>query len=289
MVEKYLLGDPNGALYVLPMADAGGGVAATGKLSFTGPATAAGSLSLYIAGNLVTVAVTAAMTAASWPPPPSPPSMPGSAPMAWLAAGQRRGRWRQCLRGRSDRPQQGHPGQRIDLRLNYYGALSSEAVPAGITVAITAMANGATDPDITGLDAILGDENYDFIAVPWSTATQLNALQTLMANRRPLVLQPQDYGHVWAAKQDADATGATNIAFGLTRNDPHLTCVSYEPAPTAPWLVASAFMAAAANSLRADPARPLQTLTVEGIWPLPRAAATPGRPRTPSCRAAWLS
>jgi phage tail sheath gpL-like len=40
------------------------------------------------------------------------------------------------------------------------------------------MTNGATDPDITGLDAILGDFNYDFIAIPWSTATQLNAMQT---------------------------------------------------------------------------------------------------------------
>jgi phage tail sheath gpL-like len=266
MVEKYLQGDPNGALYALPLADAGGGVAATGKLSFTGPATAAGALSLYIAGNLVSVAVTAAMTA------PNLATAVAAAINAWISANGVALPVSAVVDGVNNfdvnltARNKGTQGNGIDIRLNYFGPASNEATPAGITVAVTAMTNGATDPDITGLDAILGDENYDFIAVPWSSATQLNALQTLMANATGRwSFNRQDYGHVWAAKPDADATGATNIAFGATRNDPHVTLVSYEPAPTAPWLVAAAFMAAAAPSLRADPARPLQTLTVQGI------------------------
>jgi phage tail sheath gpL-like len=46
---------PFGELWCLPLADAGGAVAAAGSIAFTGPATAAGVLSLYIAGVLVSV------------------------------------------------------------------------------------------------------------------------------------------------------------------------------------------------------------------------------------------
>lgn len=266
MIEKYLTADPNGALYALPLADAGGAVAAGGNLSFTGPATAAGSLALYIAGRSVPVAVTAAMTAAQLA------TAVIAAVNAWTSANgvllpvtaavDGVNNFQVNLTARN----KGTQGNSIDLRLNYYGAQGNEATPAGITCAITAMAAGAADPDLTGLDAILGDTNYDFIAIPWSTPAQFNAMQTLMANAAGRwSYNRQDYGHVWAAKLDADATGGTNITFGLTRNDPHLTCVSYEPSPPTPWDVAASFMGAAAQSLRADPARPLQTLSVPGI------------------------
>lgn len=266
MVEEYLASDPVGALYVLPLADAGGGVAATGSISLTGPATAAGTLSLYVAGRLVQVAVTVGMTAAQLA------TAAVAAINAWIssngvllpatAAVDVVNNFQVDFTARN----KGTQGNSIDLRLNYFGTQSNEATPAGITAAVTPMANGAGDPDITGLDAILGDFNYDFIAIPWSTATQLNATQTLMANATGRwSFNRQDYGHIWAAKMDVDATGATNITFGATRNDPHATVVSYEPAPSPPWLVAAGFMGTAAQSLRADPARPLQTLTIPGI------------------------
>lgn len=271
MVEKYLGADPNGALYVLPMADAGGAVAAAGQILFTGPATAAGSLALYIAGRSVAVAVTAGMTAAqlatavaaaitAWVSP-NGVALPVSAAVDGVIPAQVN------LTAKN----KGTQGNSIDIRLNYFGAQGNEATPAGITAAVTAMAAGATDPDLTGLDAILGDFNYDFIAIPWNTAPQLNAMKTLMANDTGRwSYNRQDFGGVWAAKMDADATGATNIAFGITRNDPHVTCVSYEPAPPAPWDVAAAYMGAAADSLRADPARPLQTLSVPGLLAPPK-------------------
>jgi phage tail sheath gpL-like len=266
MVEEYFAADPNGALYVMPLADAGGAVAATGNISFTGPATAAGTLSLYIAGKLVQVAVAAGMTAQqlataviaainAWISPNGV-----ALPVSALVNGVNN--FQVDLTARN----KGTQGNSIDVRLNYYGVLGGEATPAGIVMAVTAMAAGAGDPDITGLDPILGDFNYDFIAIPWSTAGQLNATQTLMANATGRwAFNRQVYGHIWAAKMDVDATGATNIAFGITRNDPHATVVSYEPAPSPPWAVSAGFMGTAAQSLRADPARPLQTLTIPGL------------------------
>jgi phage tail sheath gpL-like len=58
MLDMYRLSDPTGELWCMAVADAGGGVAATGTITVTGPATAAGTINLYIAGQRV---------------PPSPP------------------------------------------------------------------------------------------------------------------------------------------------------------------------------------------------------------------------
>lgn len=270
MVEAYLSKDSAAPLYILPLADDGAGVAATGNLSFTGPATAAGTLALYIAGQSVPVAVTAAMTAAQLA------TAVIAAITAWksangvflpvTAAVDGVNNFQVNLTARN----KGTPGNSIDLRLNYRGPQGGEATPAGINVAVTPMANGATDPSLATLDGILGDTNYDFIGHPWSSAAQLNSLQTLMASR--WAFNRQVYGHTWAAKMDADATGATNLAFGATRNDPHAEVTSYEPAPAAPWVVAAGFMASGAISLRADPNRPLQTLGVTGPLAPPMTA-----------------
>ncbi|WP_415427284.1 hypothetical protein, partial [Staphylococcus borealis] len=51
--------------WYLPVADDGGASAATGSITFGGPANGAGVLNLYIAGQLVTVAVAAGATAAT--------------------------------------------------------------------------------------------------------------------------------------------------------------------------------------------------------------------------------
>lgn len=270
MVEAYLSKDSAAPLYILPLADDGAGVAAIGSLSFTGPATAAGTLALYIAGQAVPVAVTSGMTATQlataviaaingWK------SANGVA-LPVTAAVDGTHAYQVNLTANN----KGTHGNSIDLRLNYFGAQGGEATPVGITLAITAMATGATDPSLAGLDAILGDTNYDFIAHPWSTTAQLNSLQTLMAGR--WAFNRQVYGHTWGAKMDADATGATNLTFGATRNDPHAEVTSYEPAPSAPWVVAAGFMAAGALALRADPNRPIQTLGITGPLPPPVTA-----------------
>lgn len=273
MVEEYLAADPNGALYVLPLADAGGSVAASGSLTFTGTATTTGVLDLYIANQNVPVAVPAAMTAAQLA------TASAAAINAWMSTNGVKLPVTAAVDGETPSKvnltanNKGTPGNSIDIRLNYYGPTDNELTPAGISVAIVAMTNGATDPDLTGLDAILGDENYDFIAVPWSSVAALNALQTLMSDDTGRwSFNRQDFGGVWAAKMDADATGATNIAFGQTRNDRHMTVISYEPSPPPPWLVAAGFMGAAAQSLRADPARPVQTLGIPALLAPPKTA-----------------
>ncbi len=59
----YRLMDPFGEVWLGPLADAGAGTAATGNISFTGPATAAGTLPLYLMGVSIPVAVNSGDTA----------------------------------------------------------------------------------------------------------------------------------------------------------------------------------------------------------------------------------
>ena len=62
MVEAYRKVDSFGQLVVIPVAD-GSGTAATGKVTCTGTAAEAGTISLYIGSDRVQVAVTEKMTA----------------------------------------------------------------------------------------------------------------------------------------------------------------------------------------------------------------------------------
>ena len=57
MHKKYRMQDPFGEVWCIAVADAGAGTAATGTITVTGPALAAGTICLYIAGQKVTVGV----------------------------------------------------------------------------------------------------------------------------------------------------------------------------------------------------------------------------------------
>jgi phage tail sheath gpL-like len=56
MVAAARVADPFGLFYCLPLADAGGAVAATGTITVSTPPTAAGSIPLYIGDKKVSVA-----------------------------------------------------------------------------------------------------------------------------------------------------------------------------------------------------------------------------------------
>jgi phage tail sheath gpL-like len=265
MVQAYRLADPFGELWCLPLADAGGSTAATGSIAFTGTATAAGVLALYLADVAVPVPVPVGTTAAQLA------TAAAAAINANLSLPATAAPSTGTVNLTADN--KGTLGNSIDLRLNYYGMQQGESTPPGITAVITAMSGGATDPDLSGLDAILGDVDYDFIGLPgYAGATQLNSIQTLMSNQSGRWSWTRaNYGHVWTAKMDADATGATNLAFGAGRNDPHVTCVTYEPAPPPPWAVAATWLGAVSPALKADPARPVQTLTLPGLLAPPKS------------------
>ena len=73
----------------------------------------------------------------------------------------------------------------------------------------------------------------------------------------------QLYGHIFSAQR---GTYASLIAFGSTRNGAQTSIMGFEtasPSPCYEW--AAAYCSKAQRALINDPARPLQTLTLEGI------------------------
>lgn len=64
MTAAYRKRDTFGEVWYLPLADDPSSVAATGSLNFTSVPTVTGVLSLYVAGRIVSLAVTPSMTAA---------------------------------------------------------------------------------------------------------------------------------------------------------------------------------------------------------------------------------
>lgn len=266
MAEAYFKNDRRGVVYAVALDDVGAGSAAQGVIGVTGTATESGTISLYIGGRLVPIpvavgddanAVTASiltyLTEGSYYAD-LPVTSSEIAPITLTAK------------------HKGTLGNGIDIRLNWGGEEAGEKTPAGLTISITPMAGGATDPDVADAIAAVGDESFDFIVQPYALATPLDAWRDLLAERWEY--DQQIYGCVFSAKV---GTHGALTTLGLTRNDPHMVIPGLYDTPTPAWEFAAAYAArcAAGNAgdgLRDDPARPLQTLPLVGVKAPPMAS-----------------
>lgn len=237
------------------LADNGAGVAATGTLTFTGPATEAGTLSLYVGGTRVSVAVAdgdtaaevataivAAITANANLPVTAAVGGAGSEHIVTVTARNK-----------------GTCGNDIDLRLNYQ---DTEKTPAGVAVAFVALASGATNPVLTGLITAMGDTWFQVIAHPYTDATSLTALETELESRFGPTRMVDG-----VAITSAAGSQSTLSTLGDTRNSPHNIIVAQpgEDPLTPPAEFAAAVAGVVALNVPADPARPLQTLAILGV------------------------
>lgn len=261
MVAAYRNVDSFGQLVVIPLADNDSGVAATGTVTITGTATESGTLNLYVGSTRIQVAVSEDDTA----------SAIGSAianeitALKDLPVTATSAEGVVTLTARND----GTLGNDIRIALNLRGEINGETTPAGVGVAIEAMAGGTKDPTI-GTDVIkaMGDERYDFIATPYSDTAVLDTLATEMGDSSGRwSYTRQIYGHVYAAKR---GTIETLKAFGKARNDQHCTIVGIEPTlPSGLEEVLAAYVARTSVFISADPARPTQTGALTGIMAAP--------------------
>lgn len=155
----------------------------------------------------------------------------------------------------------GTAGNNIDVRLNYQ---DGDATPAGVSVAISAMGSGATNPTLTGLISAMGDTWYQVIAHPYTDATNLTALETELSSRFG-PMRMIDGVAITSATGSVSALGT----LGDTRNSQHSHIVSQPGAnPLIPPVEFAAGVAAvAAYYGNIDPARPMQTLPVVGMLP----------------------
>lgn len=257
----YRKSDPTGEVWCLPVADAGAGVAATGTITVTGPATAAGTINLYIAGQNVQVAVgstdtantiatsiNAAINAAlDLPVTSTVATNVVTLTCAWKGA----------------------TGNDIMVLDSFRGEPGGEALPTGVALAYVAMASGATNPLLTAAITAMGDDPYDFVIHPYTDSTSLDALATEYGDASGRwSWSRQIYGHCYTALRGT--LSALTTAGGL-RNDPHQTIAAIDAdCPHPNWEYAASYGARNAVFIAADPARPTQTGQLTGLL-APRA------------------
>jgi len=164
----------------------------------------------------------------------------------------------------------GAHGNDIDLRLNYLGSAGGEQTPAGLALTISPMSAGAGAPDLTDALANLGDQTFDFIVNPYTDTTSLDAVKAFLSDGTGRwSYASQLYGHSLGVL--AGTLGQLTAA-GEARNDQHASLVGIYDSPTPAYIWSAAVYGAIAGSLRNDPGRPLQTLTVSGVLAPPLAS-----------------
>jgi phage tail sheath gpL-like len=262
MTAAYVAADSLGETWFLPLADASGAVAASGTVRFTGSPTSTGVLSLYIAGQFLSLTVVTGETPADIATAlVSLVTATSSLPVTATATTDT-----VTLTAKN----KGAGGNEIDLRLNYLGSASGQATPAGLTVALTQMTGGAANPTLSAALANLGDEPFDFIVCPYTDTASLDALKSLLNDQTGRwSYASQIYGHVFAAQRGTLSTLATA---GNARNNQHESIMGFYDSPSPAWIWAADVAGTAAVSLRADPGRPLQTLATSTVLAPPSAS-----------------
>lgn len=249
MAATFMAANPSAEVWVIPVADDAGATAATGTVTFTAAATAAGRMAFYIGGRRVTFTVAAgdavgtlaaSLVAAVTAHPDLPVTAAAAAGVVTLTARNK-----------------GTQGNSIDVRANFN---RDDATPAGVAFAIVAMSAGATDPSVTAAIGLMGDEPFDAVVVPWTSATNRTALLAELTSR-------------WGAERALDGllfqamvgSQGTLAAAGAALNSPYETILGMK-APLQPvWELAAAYAAIVLRYGGEDPARPFQTLALPGL------------------------
>jgi phage tail sheath gpL-like len=227
------------------------GAAATGTITTTGPSTAAGTISLYVGGTLVSVAVANGKS-----------------------ANEVAGLIKDAITADTDLPvtasvadnvvtvtfrHKGLAGNELNVRANYQ---DGEALPAGVTLTIVQLANGTTSPALSTLISNLGDNWYHVWAHPYTDSDSLTAIEAELASRFDAMRMID--GVAFTAKEASHSNLST---LGGTRNSPHSCIVACNGSPTPPFEIAAAVLAEAAKAGAADPARPFQTIPLTWVKP----------------------
>lgn len=259
MMTAYLANDISAEIWILPLSDgATGTTAATGKLQVVTAAAATGVLSLYIAGVRVQLTVVS-----------TDDNVAVAAAIAALINSQSKLPVTAAVDGESTdtvtltAKNKGAHGNSIDIRLNYQGAAGGEETPQGMELAITPMSSGAGAPVLTDALGNLQDRAFDFIVNPYTDTTSLDAVKEFLSDATGRWSYAQQlYGHSFGAL--AGTYGSLSAA-GEARNNQHETLLGINGSPTPAYLWAAALTGAIAPSLRNDPGRPIQTLTISGV------------------------
>src|SRR5262252_2969964 len=249
----------------LPVAEPAGAVAATGTITITQSPTEAGTIHLYIAGTHVPVNVMATDTPTNIASaivsaisslyvdggPALPVTATAAAGVVTLTA-----HWK------------GVGGNEITVMQNYYGTLGSEITPPGLGITLPAsglLSGGTGTPTMTNAIGNIQPLDFEYVAMPYTDSNSLFAWDQEygMSDQGRWGWQRQKFGHIFCAKR---GTYSALLTFGDTLNSPVESVLAMEQTmPSPAFEVTAAYAAKAQRALINDPARPLQTLSLNNI------------------------
>lgn len=229
-----------------------GGVAASGTITVTGPATEAGTIVLYLGGERITVGVNSGDTATAIADAiadeiTANPDLPVTAAVGGVG--------NEHIVTVTFR-HKGTAGNSYDIRHSFH---DGEELPAGVGLAIVAMAAGATNPTLTNLIAAMANLWFQVWTHPYTDATSLAAIEAELADRFGPMRSMDG-----VAITSASGSFSTLTTLGGGRNSQHSLIVAQPGASTLtpPMEFAAEVAALVALHGAADPARPFQTLAM---------------------------
>ncbi|HEY7420183.1 MAG TPA: phage tail sheath C-terminal domain-containing protein [Ktedonobacteraceae bacterium] len=246
--------------WCLPVAEPAG-AAATGTITVASAATEAGIYDVYIAGQHASTVVNVGDTldeiatniaAAINENLDMPVTAAAAAAVVTVTC-----RWK------------GTAGNDITLQDTYYRGIGGQEMPIGMAVTYSAatLAGGTGVPDFTTAISNLGEMEAEFVALPFTDSNSLLAWETEFGftDSGRWGWMRQKFGGIWSAYR---GLYSACLAFGQSRNSPQVSAMAIEPlVPSPVYEVAAAYTAKAARGYTNDPARPLQSLHLDGILP----------------------
>lgn len=238
-------------IYALPIPDNGSASAAEGSITVEGTASSHGTIALFITNQKISVPVTlgdsandvaAAIAAALSADVNLPVTATPSGPVIYFTA-----KWK------------GETGNAITIKRDLDDSDSLQE-PTGITLTISDMTGGATDPDPTDAFEALGAGFFTFIAYPYATSGNLAILEAYGAARVMPDVKKPFVGMIGNVEPRADF-----LTTAEGRNSAWTTLVNVEGSPSLPCEIAASAASICAASSEANPARPWKTLPLSGI------------------------
>lgn len=254
--------NPNTEKWAIALDDVGGGTAASGSITVTASGVVGGTLSLYMGGVLVPVTVVtgddddniaAAIIAAI--------NANTEIPVTAVVDGS------DDAKVNLTYDHKGLVGNKYDIRLNYAGPSAGEVTPTGVSLNIVQLASGATDPDVATAFAVMPDQIFNYIVMPYIASANLNAADAEMTSRWNAMRMLD--GHVFVSDRGSVGTMST---LGNGRNGPHVSLFDAgNNSPTPPYLWVAALTGQVAAQASVDPALPFNGLVLNDVLAPPQA------------------
>lgn len=249
MARAWLASNRVTELWVVGVGDAGGATAAAYTITVTVTTAVAGTIFLSICGELLQVPVSAAqaqnsIAAAINTAINAAVGLPVTSGVASNVV---------TVTARNG----GTCGNSIDIRANYN---AGETLPSGVSLAFAQTVQGATDPTIADVLAVIGDTWFNRFAMGWRNTATLSAIDAELESRWG-PMRPIDGRAVFGARD----SHANLVTLGASLNSKHTVIVGRYRAASAEWEYAAALAAVTALYAQQDPARPHQTLELVGI------------------------